>query len=178
MLKISLLSLLRNTLSESPTIAYTLPSSIVLGAFIIIIKVARFPVNISILHGQKQLIKISSCIISQMCLYLIPPSPQFWSCDVLVWSILNIKCIYRHLQSLHSHYKLMTLPRQTENDPFLQCFLHWVLTSLLCHIPSGPTLTVQFITAKTPTYRSLKIDLHKRNKKTLYTTNLFLKIQK
>lgn len=32
-------------------------------------------------------------------------------------------------------------------------------------IPSGWTLTFQFITVKIPTYMGLKIDLHKRNKK-------------
>lgn len=90
---------MRNTLSEIPTIAYTLSSSIILGTFTIIIKVARFPVNIRILHGQKQLIKISSFIRSQMCLYLIP-SPQFWSSDVLVWSTLNIKCYLQTLAEL------------------------------------------------------------------------------
>lgn len=45
---------------------------------------SRFPVNTRLLYGQKQLIKISHLLISQMFLYLIPFFPkflEFWCVD-------------------------------------------------------------------------------------------------
>lgn len=137
-------------------------------------KVARFLVNISILYGQKQLIKIGSFTISQMCLYLIPPFPKVFEALICwFWSVLNIKRTYRHFYRVNTKITNWWHFRAKQgNCLFLQCSI----TELTFHAPSyclAEHWHSIVYNCKDTYLCEFKSGLHKRNKKTLYTTNCF-----
>lgn len=153
MLKISLLPLLRNTLSEIPTIPYTFSSSGITN-FTVIIKVARLPVQNGILYGQKQLIKISSLTISQMCLYLTPLFPQF----LKFWCVGFGLSLIENVSTGTAAELTLTLQTDDTSRQSRELLVPSVFSSLdsdfRCSVtPSGWTLTFHtFITVKVPTY--------------------------
>lgn len=101
---------LKNTLSDTHNMSIVKCFSITLDTFNHNYKGGQ----VSVLCGQKQL-KISIFYLKPNVLLLDPDPPTFEVFDVLIWSTLNIKCIYRHLHIhflIHGFFESITCQRK------------------------------------------------------------------